>query len=61
MQSIYQSKFYRNSIELFEIFFRIDMNEMIERAVVQFSFISIQLDKCDKNEPTIESLKSVNK
>lgn len=32
---------------------------MIERAVVQFSFISIQLDKCGQNEPTIESLKSV--
>jgi hypothetical protein len=40
--------------------FRIDINEMIERAVVQFSFISIQLDKCgDQNEPTVESLKSV--
>jgi hypothetical protein len=32
---------------------------MIERAVVQFSFISIQLDKCGQNEPTMESLKSV--
>jgi hypothetical protein len=39
--------------------FRIDINEMIERAVVQFSFISIQLDKCGQNEPTVESLKSV--
>ena len=37
------------------------MNEMIERAVVQFSFISIQLDKCDHTEPTVESLKSVKK
>lgn len=33
---------------------------MIERAVVQFSFISIQLDKCGQNEPTIESIKLVN-
>lgn len=32
---------------------------MIERAVVQFSFISIQLEKCGKNEPAIESLKMV--
>ncbi len=32
---------------------------MIERAVVQFSFISIQLDKCGQNEPTVESLKAV--
>ncbi|CAF1168485.1 unnamed protein product [Adineta steineri] len=38
---------------------KIDISEMIERAIVQFSFISIQLDKCDQNEPTIESLKSV--
>lgn len=35
------------------------MNEMIERAVVQFSFISTKLDKCDQNEATVESLKSV--
>jgi hypothetical protein len=32
---------------------------MIEHAVVQFSFISIQLDKCGQNEPAVESLKSV--
>jgi hypothetical protein len=64
MQSIYQSRFDRNKLNIlyvFEIFFRIDMNEMIERAVVQFSFISVQLDKCDQNEPTVESLKSVKK
>jgi hypothetical protein len=34
---------------------------MIERAVVQFSFISIQLDKCGQNEPTVESLKAVKR
>ncbi|CAF5025612.1 unnamed protein product, partial [Rotaria magnacalcarata] len=38
---------------------KIDIGEMIERAVVQFSFISIQLEKCNKNEPTVESLKLV--
>ncbi|CAF0935828.1 unnamed protein product [Rotaria sordida] len=38
---------------------KIDISEMIERAVVQFSFISIQLDKCDQNEPTVESLKLI--
>jgi hypothetical protein len=32
---------------------------MIERAVVQFSFISMQLDKCGENEPAVEPLKSV--
>lgn len=40
-------------------YIRIDMNEMIERAVVQFSFISIQLEKCGENEPAMESLKLV--
>ncbi|UJR08723.1 hypothetical protein I4U23_012980 [Adineta vaga] len=37
---------------------KIDMSEMIERTIVQFSFISIQLDKCGENEPTVESLKT---
>lgn len=32
---------------------------MIERAVVQFSFISLQMKKCGDNEPTIEPLKTV--
>ena len=32
---------------------------MIERAVVQFSFIAIQLDKCGENEPIVESMKTV--
>lgn len=32
---------------------------MIERAVVQFSFISIQLDKCGRNEPMMEALLTV--
>jgi hypothetical protein len=40
---------------------KIDIHEMIERAVVQFSFISIQLDKCGQNEPMVEGLKAVNK
>jgi hypothetical protein len=34
---------------------------MIERAVVQFSFISIQLDKCGQNEPMVEGLRNVKK
>ncbi|CAF4174023.1 unnamed protein product, partial [Rotaria sp. Silwood2] len=38
---------------------KIDISEMIERAVVQFSFISVQLDKCGQNEPTVESLQLV--
>ncbi|CAF3309167.1 unnamed protein product [Rotaria socialis] len=38
---------------------KIDIGEMIERAVVQFSFISIQLEKRNKNESTVESLKLV--
>ncbi|CAF4833392.1 unnamed protein product, partial [Rotaria sp. Silwood1] len=38
---------------------KIDISEMIERAVVQFSFISIQLDKCGQNESHVESLKLV--
>jgi hypothetical protein len=33
---------------------------MIERAVVQFSFISIQLDKCGENESMMEGLKAVS-
>ena len=36
--------------------FKIDISEMLERAVVQFSFIAIQLEKC----PTNESLQTVN-
>ncbi len=32
---------------------------MIERAVVQFSFISIQLDKCGQNEPMVDGLRNV--
>ncbi|CAF1098173.1 unnamed protein product [Adineta ricciae] len=37
---------------------KIEISEMIERAVVQFSFISIQLEKCGENEPVVESLKT---
>lgn len=37
---------------------KIDLNEMIERAVVQFSFISLQIQKCGDDEPAIEPLKS---
>lgn len=43
------------------LFLRIDLNEMIERAVVQFSFISLQIQKCGDDEPAIEPLKSVEK
>ncbi len=45
---------------LFEYILRIDIHEMIERAVVQFSFISIQLDKCGENESMMEGLKAVS-
>lgn len=36
---------------------KIDINEMIERAVVQFTFISIQMNKCGEN-PSMQTVEN---
>ena len=59
MQLISPSKSLRSVLRMSGFFLRIDISEMIERAVVQFSFISIQLEKCGPNEPMVEALQTV--